>query len=1004
MGLKQTIIKGGNTLGTFAQTVQAKSLELVYGNEDQIIDVEFANDAEKEEYLKQLPKITQKPTLNNIVGTLKVINTYDVCNPLNFAVEQLTRPGSTVGNILSGAQGRINEVVNAFRASNIIESPQLREALVSPEFDLETGEEVEGSMEFQTTRKVGLVVPFTGDEITSRENTISRGSLVTLTQTDDPNWKDYYLKGTVDSFIEVDTPFQGIEYTINIDSMGPISEPPYQNDKNGNLIKNSVGQPIPRKFFSWQIESESKISGDSRQLAEDLNNLTTTLREIGIADLATELSELPSSLPGVGTIKKVLQDVIGIVDDQATTATGVANIAGTAAQTLSGNLTTEQTILRTRILRDFYVKILPFTNLSFAIQEVFKREIASINNVLRNVIPYEQLAQLVKVTVTLSRVVSGAINIILAGLKIINSAIKTILVVLKVVKVVLKIIKKLIKFIPARWSTIGKIESITNKISEWQSAIQKAIDILQNISDVLQDLIGTLGLVRRYLQDLIAESVKFAAKLESCAGFNNKGLAEAAAEASRNNFLALKSLLESVPQVENVGVRSAAGLNALNNGYTTFVFGPGGTIIPLRDTVFGFDEFGNIIFYGDLVSGATGVNFEDTLGQEFRSKLKYYTFNKFKESQKSLLEFADRVFLDNQVIADPEDRFGNFQELYLGYTLKVQEEKPIQATEETLIRRRGIALDSNGKIIVSTSLTFSDDLTGIVNEVKYKLGRYLDQGIIGVNTTDKGRNEIDDDNAVNLAQQIGANPIGVNNERANSNNSAASNIAGQPITNIEGTPIDPKQPTETRIGNQPFTPIEATDNPATIKSNTSSPNKTINLDSLITPITEQAGEEDPELSAVRDIIDTLGSVNPTQISKILSEPGSQNLTDEELVSKLKSSILSSIDPNPDKVEEIKRKTQQWYEGLQEQTKIDWEQLFRENEWRKIPTPPYSVYYDNIEKQELPKWVKFLLRNRYTQTEVDYGISQDEIRDKYKIIIKDDGSVEVTLRPAFNQKN
>jgi hypothetical protein len=39
------------------------------------------------------------------------------------------------------------------------------------------------------------------------------------------------------------------------------------------------------------------------------------------------------------------------------------------------------------------------------------------------------------------------------------------------------------------------------------------------------------------------------------------------------------------------------------------------------------------------------------------------------------------------------------------------------------------------------------------------------------------------------------------------------------------------------------------------------------------------------------------------------------LTDEELVSKLKESILSSIDPNPDKVKEVEKKTQQWYDGL-----------------------------------------------------------------------------------------
>ena len=592
---------------------------------------------------------------------------------------------------------------------------------------------------------------------------------------------------------------------------------------------------------------------------------------------------------------------------------------------------------------------------------------------------------------------------VIAGLKVINSAIKTVMVVLKVVKIIVKIIKKLIKFIPARWSTVGKIQKITETLQGWEEGIQKAIDVLKNISDVLTNLIGALSLVRRYLVITIAEMAKFAAKLESCDDINEKGLAAEALNASRLTYLALQNLMKSVPQLDNIGTRGTAGAEALNEGYTTFVFGPGGTIMPLRDSVYGFDEFGNLIFYGDLVSLSTGINFEDTLGQQFRSKLQYYTFNKFKESQKPLLEFADNAFLGNQRIADPDDVFGNFQELYLGYTIKVQEEKPIQTTENTLIRRRGIALDSNEKIVVSTDLTFSENLQGIVDEVRYKLSRNLDQGLIGINTTDSGNNEIADNDALNVASDLGANPIGVNNEKANSNNRATSNIAGQQSNTVDGVPIDLNEPTETRIGNQPFTPLDQTGNNAQSKANTSAKEKTINLDSLITPITVQTQEEDPELKAVRDVLDTLGSVDPGAISNILSVPGNQNLTDEELISKLKESILSSIDPNPDKVKEVEKKTQQWYEGLQRQTRIEWEQLFMQSQYSKDPVPPFEVYYDSVEEQELPKWIKFLLRNRYTETEVDYGISQDEIRDKYKITIGDDGSVKIKLRPAFGKK-
>ena len=965
--LEQTIIKAYNSLGVFSEGIQKNTLLLVYGKSEELLLVDFSNKDEVAQYLKQLPKINKGPSLTSINTTLKIINNYDVCNPANFAINQFTQ------GILGDAQGKINEVVNAFRGSNIVASEKLVEA-ISP-----------NPISFQTTDKVTLIVP-------SENTLIARGSYTTLTQTEDPSNKDFYMRGTVDTLEQVNSPFPGTQYIINIDSMGPSQEPPYDRDQKGNIVKDSVGEPIPKEFSSWQIASESEIAGDTRELATELTELTSTLRELGISDLISNLS----GLPGTGNLQKTLKEVDRIVNSNVgIPAENVASVTGGAAQALSGGLTTEETILRVRVLRDFYNKILPYTSISNLIQNVFKKQVEDINNTLRNVIPYSELAYLVRELTHVARKVLGAITIIITALKVINSAIKTIMVVLKVVKIIVKIIKKLIKFIPARWSTVGKIQKITEILEGWEKGIQKAIDVLKNVSEFLTNLIGALALVRQYLVITITEMAKFAAKLESCDDIKERGLAAEALNASRNSFLALQSLMNSVPQLDNIGVRGAAGADALNQGFTTFAFGPGGTIIPLRDSVYGFDEFGNLIFFGNLTSLSTGVNFENTLGQEFRSKLKYYTFDKFKESQKSLVEFADNAFLGNQRVADPDDVFGNFQELYLGYTIKVQEEKPLQATESTLIRRRGIALDSNEKIVVSTDLTFSNNLQGIVDEVRYKLSRNLDQGLIGINTTDSGNNEITDDDALNVATDLGANSIGVNNEKATSNNRATSNISGQQT--------EPTTPRETRIGNQPFTPEDQSGSKAQSKANTSSNAKNISLDSLITPITVQSQDEDPELKAVRDILDTIGSVNPNTISNILSVPGNQNLTDEELVSKLKESILSSIDPNPDKVKEVEKKTQQWYDGLRKQTKIEWEQLFMQSKFNKEPVPPFEVYYDNVEAQELPKWVKLLLRNRYTETEVDYGISQDEIRDKYKLIIGDDGSVKVKLRPAFNKR-
>ncbi len=58
----------------------------------------------------------------------------------------------------------------------------------------------------------------------------------------------------------------------------------------------------------------------------------------------------------------------------------------------------------------------------------------------------------------------------------------------------------------------------------------------------------------------------------------------------------------------------------------------------------------------------------------------------------------------------------------------------------------------------------------------------------------------------------------------------------------------------------------------------------------------------------------------------------------------------------------------------------------------------------LEKQQaLPAWVKKLLRSGYTETEVQTGISDPVIVDKYRIKIGPESSkVKVTLRLAFRR--
>ena len=62
------------------------------------------------------------------------------------------------------------------------------------------------------------------------------------------------------------------------------------------------------------------------------------------------------------------------------------------------------------------------------------------------------------------------------------------------------------------------------------------------------------------------------------------------------------------------------------------------------------------MFGGDLISLATGVNFEETRGQAFRRMLRknfnFYTFNKFKDAKyanlvEGLIEESIELYADN---------------------------------------------------------------------------------------------------------------------------------------------------------------------------------------------------------------------------------------------------------------------------------------------------------------------------------------------------------------------
>ena len=71
--------------------------------------------------MASIRNIGSNPSLLNTTRTLQVLNSYDLCNPLQFIASQVFPADSPVANILGEAQEFIDKIVGTFRGSSLIE-------------------------------------------------------------------------------------------------------------------------------------------------------------------------------------------------------------------------------------------------------------------------------------------------------------------------------------------------------------------------------------------------------------------------------------------------------------------------------------------------------------------------------------------------------------------------------------------------------------------------------------------------------------------------------------------------------------------------------------------------------------------------------------------------------------------------------------------------------------------------------------------------------------------
>tara|TARA_S200002703_G_scaffold86440_1_gene74479 strand:- start:3763 stop:6792 length:3030 start_codon:yes stop_codon:yes gene_type:complete len=982
-------------------------LDILYGKKTtEDFDAKILADPKERQKLVQQTNFLKDPSVTSLATSLVTLNSFDLCNPFSFLITQALPDGNPLKESFLKLDG-LARTWQSISSGNFLGGG--------------------GTVSFKTTLPIDNAITFTGNQkisfpvaITDRNiGSIDLNDNVTIFQEDDEEFKNYSLIGEVigASFPNLRTkPFgtktgiSGEILTANPNSpqqkvieisvvRASVSRPPFLKDNDGNEILDDRGNPTPKEFRSLRLEVQKDPNPTQEVLSEGLIEISKAIDEVGLEDIIETIEGLPPYFPNMDDLKRTTQKLIKFQRIMGPILANASNTALVGGAILQNRLTFAEAREASEIVREFDQAIRPFFKGGDRVVQGYFDTVQDLNSFFRDVIPYDFLAKFVKFVVKLAKIVNSIVIFLLSILKLINTIIKAITGVLKIVNVVLKVIQKLILLLPALILTVGIIETFTRFLADAIAGIDRAIKFLENISNYLDQVVLYLTLIQQGLEVIIREGTLLAAKLESCDAVKDTGLGlqmTAAVEELRGTLKALTivtpdgdGFYNDDPTLPGRGFKPEDTF-----GSQTYISTTDGDLVFISDTVIGFDSQGNLIFYAELESLSTGVQFNNTLGQGFRNFLnenfRFYTFDKFRNQQPLLLE-GDRLAHEAKTgrirEVDPEDIFGNFSEIFLGYTLKIQEEKPVDENSQVAIRRRGVALDNNEFLVASTKLTFATDLNTIVQELKFILKKKVEEGLIGVGTLDSTPNQISDDDAITVAESIGANPLGINNLKAENNNKLASDL---PVKNN-------KEELQTRTGNKPFT-SKVSPPSSNLVNNGGSNREKIDVSPLVQNALSEFIDDNPGLKKVSQTVARIDRLDKLQLSQLQRIPNGNNLTTEEKIQKSKENILSNMDPNPDKIEEVSIKTQNWYEGIKGKAETDFEQLSLVSGGDESD---FDKYFDKIVKEELKNWTRLLLNSGYTETEVEFGANIDEVRDNYRFEIEEDGNIIVKKRTGFN---
>ena len=268
-GIPDAITRAKESTGKFIVKLTEVNNDIIYGKKT-IDAVERAQAAaeggkRKKQMIAEL-SFFKDPSITSLTTILRTLNSFELCNPASFALNQAFPPGSDGQTKFLEFQGQVRDIFEKFRNFSIV--PGRADV---------TGVTVNRAVRIERNQTFTATFPPLNN---NKKYPITQDTSITFKSVDPKVQAS--MTGRV---IKID----GNNFDVQIERASTLS-PPVGADQQ------------PLVFENFAAEFTKQQSGDIVEISEELASVAAELREIGFQDILNTLQGIPPNFPGLGNV------------------------------------------------------------------------------------------------------------------------------------------------------------------------------------------------------------------------------------------------------------------------------------------------------------------------------------------------------------------------------------------------------------------------------------------------------------------------------------------------------------------------------------------------------------------------------------------------------------------------------------------------------------------------------------------------------------------------------